>query len=133
MEGDGLIFVQLNFAVVQGNRQLFQLIHIRLRQSVAGINLILDGLHSGVSLSDDVGAFLQFCGQFIRIFHILNILFVLQLMIDAGSEVHGDGPDLHLYPHVFLLIGEEDRDLDDQVQAAIAVVLGMLNVILLLN
>ena len=58
---------------------------------------------------------------------------VLHLVLKTGPEVHGNGADLHLHLDLPLLPGEEHRDADDQVQAAVTVGLGVLDIILFLH
>ena len=51
-------------------------------------------------------------------------------MVERGPEVHGDGADLDFAAHGAHLIGEIDRDFHDHVIAAVAVFLGLLDVVL---
>ena len=51
-------------------------------------------------------------------------------MLQTGPEVHGNGTYLDLRPHGSLSLGEEYRDFYDHVVAAVAVALGILDIIL---
>ena len=60
----------------------------------------------------------------------LAVVLVIDLVLEAGPEVHGDGAELHLDRHVLRPAGEEHRDLDDRVEALVAVGLGLGDVVL---
>ena len=52
-------------------------------------------------------------------------------MLQAGPEVHGNGTELNLHPHISLAVGKENRHLHNQVKASISVRLGIGYIILL--
>lgn len=54
-------------------------------------------------------------------------------VFDAGPEVHRDRAKLHFHIHILLLAREKDRNPQDQMKAAIPVLLGRSNVVLLLQ
>ena len=51
-------------------------------------------------------------------------------MLFRSPEFHGDGAQLHLHLHEPLFVLQEDGDLHDEVEAAVAVGLGILDIIL---
>ena len=51
-------------------------------------------------------------------------------MFQAGPEIHSDGADLHFHPHRLLLTGEEYRNLNDHMIAAVSVGLRIPDIIL---
>lgn len=62
-----------------------------------------------------------------------NIFLVLQLVFQTGPEIHGDGTELDFHIDQLLRILQKDRHLYDQVQAAVAALLGILYIILALD
>ena len=62
-----------------------------------------------------------------------QILLVADLVLKACPPVHGDGAELHLDAHHALLIVQEDGRFHDEVQAAVAVGLGLGDVVLALE
>ena len=52
-------------------------------------------------------------------------------MFQACPEIHRDCAELDFYFHVFFPVGQEDGDVQDQVEASIAVLLGIFDVVLL--
>ena len=74
----------------------------------------------------DIGAVFQISRNLLGMFHVL---FIAQLVIQTCPEVHGNRTDLDLDLHRLFTVGEEDRNLQDQVQAAITVFLWILNII----
>ncbi len=95
--------------------------------SVKASNLFGKLLHPFVGLSNNVRALLQFVNHAVR--H-LAAGFVVDLMLQAGPEVHRDGSQLHFHPHHLFSVGEKDRNLQHQMVAAVAVGLGVFDVVL---
>ena len=62
-------------------------------------------LHAPVRLRNGIGAFFQLPHQ---AFAVRNILFIFDLMLQAGPEIHGHRLELDLGPHLFLGIHEKD-------------------------
>ena len=54
-------------------------------------------------------------------------------MLETRPEIHGNGAELHLNLHHPFLIVQIDRCLHDKVKAPVAILLGVLYVILLLE
>ena len=62
-----------------------------------------------------------------------DILLIANLVFQAGPPIHRNRAELHLHLHRFFLIVQVDRRFHDQVQTAIAVWLGILNIVLPLD
>ena len=58
------------------------------------------------------------------------VVFVVNLVFEAGPEVHGDGTDLYFDSDGDWPGGEEHGDIDDGVQAFVPVGFGVGNVVL---
>ena len=50
-------------------------------------------------------------------------------MIHTGPEIHGDRPELHFYFHIPLSISQKNRNLQNQMEASVAVLLWILYVV----
>jgi len=84
-------------------------------------------IHALIEVGADFGAALQLLNGFgIEV----PLLFIVELMLQAGPEIHGDGAELDLRLHHALFVGKEDWHADDQVQTAVAVELRMLDIVL---
>lgn len=69
----------------------------------------------------------------VDVIELRQILLVADLVLKACPPVHGDGAELHLDAHHALLIVQEDGRFHDEVQAAVAVGLGLGDVVLALE
>ena len=65
--------------------------------------------------------------------NVSDVFFVFELVVQTCPEIHSDGPDLDFHTEIFLFLGEEDRDLDDQMVTAVAVRLWIFDVIFYLD
>ena len=61
------------------------------------------------------------------------VLFVPDFVLGAGPQIHGQGAQLHLHLHGLLLVVQENRHRDNQVQTPVAIGLGILEIVLALN
>ena len=91
------------------------------------LNLTANGLHPQIHGGNIVGTVSQFLGDEIG---VLDILFVFDLMLQTGPEIHGNGAELHFYFHMTFAFGKENRNADDEMQAAVADYLGITDVII---
>ena len=97
------------------------------RQVFGGLDAPAQAHHLLVEHADALRAQAQLGNHVLLLRHAL---FVLHLVFQAGPEIHGDGANLHLHGQLALLVGKEHRNAHNQVQAAIAVGLGALDVVL---
>ena len=61
-----------------------------------------------------------------------HVLFIADLMLQTCPPIHRDRAELHLDPHEPLLVVQEDGRFDDEMEAAVAVGLGVCDVVLAL-
>ena len=93
---------------------------------------VLDVLHTDIPLCALVGAFFQVVRQHIQLI-LGQVFLVAELVFQTCPEVHGDSAELHFGFHETLFVFEEDRHLNDEVEASVAVGLGVLYVVLFLD
>ena len=60
---------------------------------------------------------------------ILNPFFVTKLMLQRCPEIHSIGTDLQLHPHRCFALGKENRDFHDHMITAVAVWLGIFDIV----
>lgn len=105
-------------AVPQPHQQL--LLHVRcgVLEALAPAHLRVQFLHTMVELLGEVRGLGQAGDEAGR--H-LPLVLVIDLVLQAGPEVHGDRPDLNLHGHGDRARAEEHRNLDERVQALVPV------------
>ena len=91
------------------------------------VHLAVQPLHARVELRSRVCGIREPVEEFLR--HLAVVL-VIDLVLEARPEVHRDRADLHLDGHRVRARREEHRHLDDEVQALVAVVLRLGDVVL---
>src|SRR5699024_1136884 len=94
--------------------------------SVALFDHVPDILHFLIQLGDHCSAPFQLL---LDLSLIIDLLFVTETVIHACPEIHGDRTELHLHFHIFLSVCQKDRDLQNQMQAPVSILLWMLYVI----
>ena len=79
-----------------------------------------------IDLVDEVGAAFELGGD---AFRIGDLFLIFDLVLKSGPKFHGDGAELDLNRNVFTSLGKIDRDGDNEMQTAVAVLLGMGDVV----
>lgn len=90
---------------------------------------IFDPVHFHIHMRDRLCALKQGVADRLIAFHLLDPLFVTELMLQCGPEIHSDGTDLDLRPHQGFSLGKEYRHVDDHMITAVAVRLWILYII----
>ena len=91
---------------------------------------MVEAFHVGVEPVGGVGGRRQLGEQ---VLGYMAVVLVVDLVLEARPEIHGDGAQLHLDGHGLRARRQEDRHLDDEMQAAIPVRLRVRDVVLLLE
>ena len=101
---------------------------MRKKAPLFGIESSCENLHARFDVLDDAAAILQLAVGI----DALDLAFrlVLQVVLEARPEVHGDGAQLNLDRHHLLGIEEIHGNADDHVQAAVPVGLGVGDIVL---
>ena len=94
------------------------------------IHLCPDLLHGLIYMGNFVCALLQPGDHLLRMVHIF---LVLDLMFQTCPEVHSDGSDLHLRLYFLCGLGKKDGNAYDQMKTAVAVGLGILDIVFSLD
>ena len=93
---------------------------------VLGFVALVDVLHLPVDLADGVGAQAQAGGILLGEF---AVGFIPQLVLQTGPHIHGDGAELDLHRQDHGALADDEGHVDDQVQAAVTGVLGLLDIV----
>ncbi len=90
-------------------------------------------LHQPIEHGADFRAVFELAGNLLIVLAVLQALFVAQLVLQTRPKVHRNRAQLDFHAHPFGFVAQENRHLHDEVQAAVAVRLRVLDVVLPLN
>ena len=92
-----------------------------------GLDLVFDALHLFIQKCRQISAL----GQISHDLRLRRTFFlVIDLVLQAGPKIHGNGPDLDLDDHLLDSVCQKDRHLYQKMQTAIAIRLGIFDIIL---
>ena len=93
-------------------------------------NLILDPLHFIIRFNHGLGGAEEFGTDIIVAWEVFNSLLIAKLVLQGSPKIHSVGTDLKFYPHRRFALGKEYGNFHDHVIAAVAVRLGIFDIVL---